>query len=205
MQNVYEDEILSGYIDAINQKGILAGYLHQFSILDLHPELREQINFPAFYTSKYLTNTNIWIGPKGTKSKLHYDSDHNLCVQIYGRKIVTLISPEDSDNCYTVNETWYDAFSPIDVMSVDYKKHPKFKNVKMYQVVLSPGDMLYIPKGWWHDIRSLEKSISINLWWIDWSDFVRETFNEIYYSIVEGKEFEIKNSYLYHFKKNITE
>jgi lysine-specific demethylase 8 len=28
--------------------------------------------------------------------------------------------------------------------------------------VLQPGDMLFIPRGWWHYVRSLDKSISVS-------------------------------------------
>ena len=199
----YKQEKLADFIKNIEEKGIGAGYLHQFQILDYYPELEGEVNFPNFYISKYLVNKNIWIGPKGTKSKLHYDSDHNLFIQIYGSKLITLISPEDSENCYPTNKTWYDGFSPIDVLNPDYTKYPRFKKITKYQSLIKDGDMVYIPKGWWHDIRSMEDSISFNLWWISWPDFMKETFMELYHVFVQGEEFESKNSYLHSLKKEL--
>lgn len=32
-------------------------------------------------------------------------------------------------------------------------------------VVLGPGQMLYIPPGWWHFVRSLSTSFSVSFWW----------------------------------------
>lgn len=34
--------------------------------------------------------------------------------------------------------------------------------VKM--VILEPKDVLFIPKGWWHYVESLETSLSVNVW-----------------------------------------
>lgn len=203
VETTYSEKKLKDYISDIKEKGIDAGYLTQFNILDIHPNLKNSLHFPDFYTYKHLKLTNIWIGPKGTKSKLHYDSDHNLFVQIYGKKIVTLISPAQSKNCYPTNITWYDAYSPVDVFDPDLTKYPLFKNVTMLRYELQPGDMLYIPKGRWHDIRSTENSISANLWWITWTDLVKEVAGQIKYEYIEGKNFDLKNSYLNTLRKNL--
>lgn len=32
------------------------------------------------------------------------------------------------------------------------------------KVILEPGDVLFVPKKWWHYVESLETSISINTW-----------------------------------------
>ena len=45
------------------------------------------------------------------------------------------------------------------------KQFPNFKNVNPIEGIISPGDVLFIPSGWWHDVRSLDLAISINFWW----------------------------------------
>ena len=143
------------------------------------------------------------MGPKGTKSKLHYDSDHNLFTQIFGRKLVTLISPEQSKKCYPVHRTWYDGYSPIDVLDPDLAKYFLFSDVVMLQAILEPGDILYIPKGWWHDIRSLDPSISVIFWWISWPDFIKEIMNEISFRCLYSDKLDNRNSYLKIFKDSL--
>jgi ribosomal protein L16 Arg81 hydroxylase len=31
--------------------------------------------------------------------------------------------------------------------------------------VLEAGELLYLPPGWWHHVRSLGVTISVNTWW----------------------------------------
>lgn len=35
---------------------------------------------------------------------------------------------------------------------------------KAYTVVLSPGDVLFIPRHWWHYVENLDIAISVNIW-----------------------------------------
>ena len=35
----------------------------------------------------------------------------------------------------------------------------------LLSAVVGPGEVLFIPKGWWHHVRSLTPSISLSFWW----------------------------------------
>ena len=44
-------------------------------------------------------------------------------------------------------------------------KFPEFfENAKYIEVELKEGEMLFIPKLWWHHVRTLENSIALNFW-----------------------------------------
>ena len=34
----------------------------------------------------------------------------------------------------------------------------------MIEVIVNPGDMLYVPAGWYHQVRALTFSLSSNRW-----------------------------------------
>ena len=36
-----------------------------------------------------------------------------------------------------------------------------FETAEYVDMILEPGDMLYLPRGWWHYLRSLSTSISL--------------------------------------------
>jgi lysine-specific demethylase 8 len=45
------------------------------------------------------------------------------------------------------------------------KKFPDFESSPYYETILAPGDCLYIPRSWWHYVRSLSPSFSVSFWW----------------------------------------
>ena len=55
-------------------------------------------------------------------------------------------------------------YSQIDIKAPDLAKFPRFAEVRAAEVILGPGDLLYVPARWWHSVQSLDVSISINQW-----------------------------------------
>lgn len=104
----------------------------------------------------------VWIGSKATHSGLHFDRYDNLFGQVYGEKVVCLMSPEDSAYLYQFADVMQK--SHIDPENPDLAKYPKFAKATVYETVLKPGDVLFIPNLWWHSLRSTSASISTNFW-----------------------------------------
>lgn len=110
-------------------------------------------------------------GTFGTVTHLHTDEADNVLCQVGGHKLVRMWPPEVGDACFHVDETRggngaSNKFSPIDAEAPDLDKFPKFADAagKCFVCVLSPDDSLFIPKGWWHHVRSLTPSFSLNFW-----------------------------------------
>lgn len=100
----------------------------------------------------------LWMGGASTITPLHHDSSNILFGQVYGRKRVRLIPPYEIGNI--ANDT--SCFSSIDIDDPDYERCPAFRNVSVLEAVVAPGDLLLLPIGWWHAVRSLEPSISLS-------------------------------------------
>jgi hypothetical protein len=118
---------------------------------------------------EYLDHSNsqrrifLWFGPAGTVTPLHHDVMNIMAAQIFGRKRFTLIAPEQTP--YVYNEMA--VYGEVDCKNPDYSRHPLYWQTTPLDVILEPGEVLFIPVGWWHYVESLETSIMVsytNFW-----------------------------------------
>jgi len=101
--------------------------------------------------------TKMWFGPRGTVTPLHYDEHSILFMQVYGRKRFKLIPSFDLNKVYP-RDRYYSA---VDPENIDFDRYPLFAQASVAEVVVEPGDVLFLPVGWWHWARSLDVSISV--------------------------------------------
>jgi hypothetical protein len=102
-------------------------------------------------------NMKLWFGPGGTITPLHHDKHSILFCQVYGRKHFKMIPSFELPKIY--NKDRY--YSEVDPEQVNFKKYPLFKKAITLDTIVNPGDILFIPVGWWHWVESLEVSISV--------------------------------------------
>jgi Cupin-like domain len=116
------------------------------------------------YLPGYLTEENraahtyLWFGPGGTLTELHHDTMNILFCQIYGRKRIILVAPDELPWIYNDHSV----YSPVKVENPDLQRYPLFQYANPIEVIVEPGEVLFIPVGWWHHVRSLETSISVS-------------------------------------------
>lgn len=106
----------------------------------------------------------LWWGPAGARTGLHADLDpFNVLCQVVGKQQVTLWPPGQRHLLYPGPK--YDRgaeLSEVDVWDPEaHDNYPLFSRADNVSITLYPGDILYIPNGWWHTTEILEHSISI--------------------------------------------
>lgn len=153
-----------GISDAINPDSRLA-YLAQHPLLEQIRELCDDVDRNPCGVDP--TNINAWIGTGGTRTPLHFDSYDNLLVQIVGVKYVRLYHPTEASKLYVSKDRKFGLqgnMSDLECELEDYESHPLAKDAEYSEAILRPGDCLYIPSRYWHYVRSLSTSASINYW-----------------------------------------
>lgn len=119
-----------------------------------------EIDVPPFIDRSRLLDSRafIWFGPSGTVTPLHYDPVSIIMAHVVGRKRWILIPPDRTPYLYKS----IGVFSEVDPEFPDFTKHPLYQEVEPIELVLNPGEIIYIPQGWWHHVRSLSVSISMS-------------------------------------------
>ena len=102
----------------------------------------------------------IWIGPQGTFTPLHHDLTNNLIVQLVGRKRVVMASPAETPKLYNHLHVFSEIGNLTDP-GLDLASYPKLSNVRLLEVVIEPGEALFVPIGWWHQVESLDFSVTM--------------------------------------------
>ncbi len=147
-----------------NPNSSAIAYIKQQDISVL-PELAADVQPIPYASNTSIRLTNLWFGPGGTKTPLHFDRYENLFAQVYGKKSFELVHPEDLDRTYLrALDSGAPHISDVRCDAVDLEKHPKFAGARRAQVTLEKGEMLFLPAYWFHEVTSLETSISVNTW-----------------------------------------
>jgi Cupin-like domain len=152
------------YIDVVEQSDhsndvYLVANNHLLERPELAPLLDDFI-MPEEYLDplQHAGHVFFWFGPRGTLTPLHHDVTNVLFVQVLGRKRFRLIPSLQTHRVY--NDIG--VFSQVDPDNVDLSLHPLFAEVQPLEFIVEPGEALFIPIGWWHQVESLDLSISLS-------------------------------------------
>ena len=101
----------------------------------------------------------------------HFDFPRNIAGCVIGRRKFTLFPPEQVDNLYIGPWDLTPAGQPISMVDFhhpDYDRFPRFADAEKHAetAFLEPGDVIYIPNMWWHQVESLSAINGlVNFWW----------------------------------------
>jgi lysine-specific demethylase 8 len=162
-------EYMQRVIDNYRMEGGL--YLDQFPLSRI-PALSKDFSVPPYCSRKRQIMPHLWVGPGTTVLSFHKDNHgplnevDNIFVQIRGRKRVILASPQNDPLMYPrsadTGAYWHSQVNPE---APDFQKFPLFETATLLEGIVGPGDVIYIPRNYWHYVRALERSISMSFWW----------------------------------------
>jgi hypothetical protein len=115
---------------------------------------------------------SIWIG-NATKIAAHNDFPRNLACCAVGRRRFTLFPPDQFANLYLGPIDITPAGRPIalpDLERPDFERYPRLRETLASASVadLAPGDALFIPSLWYHQVEALDRfNVLVNYWWRD--------------------------------------
>ncbi|KAL1530629.1 hypothetical protein AB1Y20_001529 [Prymnesium parvum] len=118
-------------------------------------------------------STVLFVGGDAAASArtlLHYDQVDNLYLQVSGRKTFIIFDPTQTPLLYPfpVHHP-HDRSAQVDLSSNNQADFPKFERARGSTVTLNPGDVLFLPAYWWHEVVTEPAppgvmTVSVNFW-----------------------------------------
>lgn len=143
-------------------------YFHNFPLFQLLPELSKELDMkiiqsflPKWYRKDWMKFCLFFMGPNNSLTPLHVDCllTHNLFFQIKGRKKFSIIHA----NALQVLPRHKWRYFSLNLDNKDVRAYLEQINYPVTDIIVEPGDMLYMPPGTLHQVRGLETTISFNI------------------------------------------
>lgn len=136
------------------------------------PELLPALDAPPWVRHAAWQGARVSVGGDGTVTPVHVELYHNVFTVLRGEKELILFAPTD-----TLALAPYSPLSGVPHLSrVDPRDDapeafPRARRLRPLRCVLRDGDGVFIPRGWWHAVRTNAPTIATGAWWADglWS------------------------------------
>lgn len=149
------------------------------------------LNDPMFAANPPLVS--IWLGNR-TTAATHYDLSNNIACCMVGHRRFTLFPPDQVANLYPgpLEPTpGGQVVSMVDLREPDYARYPRFAEAEAAGQIaeLEPGDILFYPALWWHNVEALDRfNAMINYWWNTSPAFVDNPQNTLLHALLSLRD-----------------
>jgi hypothetical protein len=131
----------------------------------------------------------VWLGNAVTAAT-HYDNMEGINCTVTGRKRFTFFPPDQLANLYIGPLELSPGGQPTSMVRVsapDLERYPRFAEALAVAETaeVEPGDAIFIPSLWWHNVEALEPvNFSINFWWCEPAEWAAEPFGALVHSLL---------------------
>ena len=186
---VYLDDVLNKIVAIADQESVPTYYLGSLEIADTLPGFSDHndLDIPSGNVRK-----SIWLGNRSLVAP-HFDFPDNIACCVLGERRFTLFPPEQLENLYIgpMDITpGGQQISMVNVKQPDLDKYPKFVDAMDAAVTatLAPGDAIYVPSMWWHNVESISPVNGlVNFWWNESADYYGSPNNALLHAMLSIK------------------
>lgn len=168
-----------------------AMYAGSLSIPIFLPGFSRENNIASFIASPSALES-IWVGNR-TCIAPHFDQTENIACVVGGRRRFTMFPIEQIGNMYVGPFDLTPAGQPISLVEVrnpDFGRFPRFAEALAAAEVaeLEPGDAVYVPTLWWHNVEALSSfNVLVNYWWREVPNYFESPANSLLHCLLSIK------------------
>jgi hypothetical protein len=124
----------------------------------LHPDL----GFPDKFLSRDAAQGDgiLRIEPAGMLAPLQHDLANKLIAQVTGRQRLLVLPASEVGKLYNHRHV-FSEISDLEDPALTLARFPRLEHARFTEVTLMPGEMIFMPLAWWHQVRSIDFSVSI--------------------------------------------
>ena len=134
-----------------------------------------------------------WIGNRST-ALAHYDMSNNIACCLVGNRRFSLFPPEQIHNLYPgpLEPTpGGQVLTMTDINTPDFERFPRLREALAAGEVadLEPGDALFYPTMWWHEVEALDGfNVMVNYWWNTTPQFMDTPQNTLHHALLSLRD-----------------
>lgn len=177
-----EDEAPTFYIGSTDVDVFLPGFRAENDLV---------LNHAMFDANPPLVGA--WIGNRST-ARAHYDMSNNMACCLAGRRRFTLFPPDQIGNLYPgpLEPTpGGQVLTMADINAPDFERHPGLREAFAAGEVadMEPGDMLFYPAMWWHEVEARDDfNVMVNYWWNTSPQYIDTPQNTLLHALLSLRD-----------------
>lgn len=106
---------------------------------------------------------NCRFGMTGIIAECHYDGTPNFVASLGGLRRWIMAHPSECKHLHLLEKDSVSSrHSQVDWSNPDYEKYPQFIHAKANELIMQPGEVLFVPAFWFHFIASLNVNFQCN-------------------------------------------
>jgi len=170
-------------------------YINSLRFDEGFPELN-QSNQLTFDHSEFQNNqpvAKIWLGTESVAAA-HYDQPKNIACCVVGKRRFTLFPPDQIENLYPgpLSPTpGGQVVTLADLSKPDFERFPRLKEAlkNAHIADLEPGDALYYPSMWWHEVEAFSRfNAMVNYWWMEASPYLGSPMDALMHAMMSVRD-----------------
>jgi hypothetical protein len=170
-------------------------YINSLRFDEAFPAL-DKTNQLAFEHPEFKNNlpiSKIWLGTESVAAA-HYDQPKNIACCVLGKRRFTLFPPDQINNLYPgpLSPTpGGQVVTLADLSKPDFNRFPRLEEAleNAYVADLEPGDCLYYPSMWWHEVEAFDRfNAMVNYWWMEAEPYLGSPMDALMHAMMSVRD-----------------
>jgi len=132
-------------------------------------DLAGLMKVPSWVDRSRISSSNLWVGAGNNHTLLHYDPWNSILMLAEGKKEFIVLPETETSKVYPFGVLNFKSLylgkvlhSKIRPLNVQKRYQAKFSQAEGFRGTISAGEVIFIPAGFWHYVKSTDLNIGIN-------------------------------------------